>query len=145
MAEDVVPGVLNLTARQNADFRRRLTIRDGSGQPINLTNFIIDADITDQSDTSIIATFYFRFIDAPNGVFDLILPKTVSINLAPGNYRWDLSLTSGIGERQYYLEGTLTILRTRSREGQPDLLGATDLEFAAIPFGLASSLAIVLG
>lgn len=119
MSSEVVPAELNLSARQNADFRRRLTFTDENGDPLDLTFFVIDADITDTADRSIIQTFTTQLIDAENGVFDLILPKTVSVALAPGNYGWDLSLTSGIGERQYYLTGTLTIIRTRSREGQP--------------------------
>ena len=93
-------------------------MRDELGDPINLTGFVIDADITDSSER-IIATFTHQFVDAENGVFDLILPKTTSVALAAGNYGWDLSLTSGIGERNYYITGQLTIIRTRSREGQP--------------------------
>lgn len=119
MATEVVPATLNLSARQNADFRRRLTMTDENSDPINLTGFVIDADITDTADRSIIATFTTTYVDAAAGIFDLILPKSVSVALAPGNYGWDLSLTSGIGERQYYLTGQLTIIRTRSREGQP--------------------------
>lgn len=119
MSTEVVPATLDLAARQNADFRRRLTFTDELGAPIDLTFFVIDADITDTADRSIIATFTHEVVDAANGVFDLILPKSTSVNLAPGVYGWDLSLTSGIGERQYYLTGDLTIIRTRSREGQP--------------------------
>lgn len=119
MSSEVVPATLNLSARQNADFRRRLTMTDENSDPINLTGFVIDADITDTADRSLIATFTTQFVDAEEGIFDLILPKSVSVALAPGNYGWDLSLTSGIGERQYYLTGQLTIIRTRSREGQP--------------------------
>lgn len=116
---DVIPATLDLAARQNADFRRRLTMRDQNADPIDLTGFVIDADITDTSDRNIIATFSHEVVDAAGGVFDLILPKSVSVSLSPGNYGWDLSLTSGIGERAYYLTGQLTIIRTRSREGQP--------------------------
>lgn len=119
METEVVPARLDLTARQNADFRRRLSMKDQNGDPIDLTFFVIDADITDKADRDIIATFSHEFVDAAAGVFDLWLPKSVSVNLAPGIYGWDLSLTSGIGERQYYLEGNLTIIRTRSREDQP--------------------------
>lgn len=119
MNSEVVPATLNLSARQNADFRRRITMTDENGDPLDLTFFVIDADITDTSDRSIIATFTTEFVDADTGVFDLVLPKNVSVALAPGQYGWDLSLTSGIGERQYYLTGQLTIIRTRSREGQP--------------------------
>jgi len=115
---EVIPATLNLVARQNADFRRRLTLTDELGAAINLTGFVIDADISG-SGGKIIATFSHEFVDTENGVFDLILPKTVSVALAPGNYGWDLSLTSGIGERNYYLTGTLTIIATISREGQP--------------------------
>lgn len=115
---DVIPATLNLEARQNADYRRRLTVRDELGNPINLTGFVIDADIANSAG-QIIATFSHEFVDAANGVFDLILPKPVSVTLAPGSYSWDLSLTSGIGERNYYVTGTLTIVRTISREGQP--------------------------
>lgn len=116
---EVVPATLNLEARQNASFRRRLTIRDQDGSPIDLTGFVIDADITDATDRNIIATFAHEVVDAANGVFDLILPLATSVSLAPGDYGWDLSLTSGVGERGYYLTGKLTIIRTRSREGQP--------------------------
>lgn len=119
MATEVVPATLNLTARQNADFRRRIAMTDENGDPIDLTFFVIDADITDTADRSIIATFSHQFVDAEAGIFDIFLPKNVSVALAPGVYGWDLSLTSGIGERQYYLTGNLTIIRTRSREGQP--------------------------
>lgn len=119
MSEELIPAILNLAARQNADFRRRLTLRDELGNPINLTNFVIDADITSGSDTNIVATFQSTIVSAVGGSFDLILPKTTSVALAPGDYGWDLSLTSGIGERQYYVTGTLTIISTRSREGQP--------------------------
>ena len=119
MTSEVVPATLNLTARQNADFRRRLTLTDELGAPLDLRGFVIDADITDTSDQSIIATFSHEFVDAENGIFDIYLLKTVSVNMAAGVYGWDLSLTSGIGERQYYLTGSLTIVRTRSREGQP--------------------------
>lgn len=93
-------------------------MRDELGATIDLTGFVIDADIADASGT-IIATFTHEFVDAAGGVFDLILPKTTSVALPAGDYGWDLSLTSGIGERNYYIEGTLTIIRTRSREGQP--------------------------
>lgn len=119
MATEVVPATLNLAARQNADFRRRLTMTDENDDPIDLTFFVIDADIMDTADRSIVSTFSHEFVNAANGIFDLYLPKTVSVALTPGIYGWDLSLTSGIGERQYYLTGQLTILRTRSREGQP--------------------------
>ena len=119
MSTEVVPATLNLSARQNADFRRRFSFTDENGGPLDLTFFVIDADITDTADRAIVATFSHEFVDATNGVFDLILPKSVSVALAPGVYGWDLSLTSGIGERQYYVTGSLTIIRTRSREGQP--------------------------
>ena len=119
MSAEVEPARLDLSARQNADFRRRLSFTDQNGDPLDLTFFVIDADITDTADRTIVATFTHEFVDASTGVFDLILPKSTSVNLAPGIYGWDLSLTSGIGERQYYLTGELTIIRTRSREGQP--------------------------
>lgn len=114
-----MPATLNLSARQNADFRRRITMTDENDDPIDLTFFVIDADVTDTTDSSIIATFVHEFVSAETGVFDIVLPKGTSAALAPGSYGWDLSLTSGIGERQYYLTGQLTIIRTRSREGQP--------------------------
>lgn len=91
-------------------------------RPINITGFTIDADIVREITTSTSTTLVRRYAsfeptlsDPVNGVFKLVLPPETSISLATGDYFWDVSLTSGEGERYYWIKGKVTVQRTYSR------------------------------
>jgi predicted aspartyl protease len=84
-------------------------------QPVNLTGYSIDADITTTSGTTQVATFNWTGIDLPNGSFELSMAPAVSSGLQVGNYSYDVSLTTASGERYYWLTGIATVQRTYSR------------------------------
>lgn len=84
-------------------------------EPINLTGYIIDADIKQLGDTTLIATFTPVITDAVNGAFTLTLAPVTTAGMDIGRYGYDVSLTSSGGERYYWLKGVATVQLTYSR------------------------------
>ena len=84
-------------------------------QPVDLTGYDIDADITTLNGTTQVATFSWAGIDLANGEFELSMTPAVSSGLQVGNYSYDVSLTTASGERYYWLTGIATVQRTYSR------------------------------
>lgn len=84
-------------------------------EPVNLTGYTIDADVTTISGSTQVATFAWSGIDLPNGLFELSMTPAVSSGLQVGNYSYDVSLTTASGERYYWLTGIATVQRTYSR------------------------------
>ena len=84
-------------------------------QPVDLTGYLVDADINTISGSTQVATFSWAGIDLPNGLFELSMAPSVSSGLQVGDYSYDVSLTTASGERYYWLTGTATVQRTYSR------------------------------
>lgn len=86
-----------------------------AAEPIDLTSYTIDADIKGILDDVQVGTFTPSVTDAANGLFELMLTPSGSTAISPGRYNYDVSLTSGGGERYYWLTGVATVQRTYSR------------------------------
>jgi hypothetical protein len=84
-------------------------------EPLDLTSYVIDSDIKGLIDLLQVGTFTPSLIDAVNGEFSLTLPPSGSAAIEPGDYNYDVSLTSPGGERYYWLTGLATVRRTYSR------------------------------
>ena len=84
-------------------------------EPINLTSYTIDSDIKCILDDVQVGTFTPTITDAVNGAFELALTPSGSAAIDPGRYNYDVSLTSTLGERYYWLTGVATVQRTYSR------------------------------
>jgi len=83
--------------------------------PLDLTGYIVDADIVQANSTTIAATFTPTLTNAINGEFSLTMPASTSVALTPKDYSWDLSLTSPGGNRYYWLTGIASVQKTYSR------------------------------
>jgi hypothetical protein len=84
-------------------------------EPMNLTGYVVDADIKGLLDGASIGTFTPTITDAANGAFELVLTPATTVAFAVGRYGYDVSLTSSGGERYYWLTGVLTVEKTYSR------------------------------
>ncbi len=84
-------------------------------KPVNLSGYTVDADVTGILDNAEVATFACTIINAPEGQFEMAMAPTVSSGIEAGRYNYDVSLTSGGGERYYWLTGIATVQRTYSR------------------------------
>jgi hypothetical protein len=83
--------------------------------PLNLTGYVIDADIKDLDTLVQAATFTITTPNASDGEFTLTLTPATALGLAVKDYGYDVSLTSGAGERYYWVTGLATVEITYSR------------------------------
>ena len=84
-------------------------------KPIDITGYIIDADIKTLIVPAEVATFTVTVLDAVNGSFALTLAPATTVTIGVGIYGYDLSLTTGAGERYYWVKGNATVENTFSR------------------------------
>jgi len=84
-------------------------------KPMDLTGYVVDSDIKGLLDGAAIGTFTPTITDATNGAFRLVLTPATTVAFSVGRYGYDVSLTSGSGERYYWLTGVLTVEKTYSR------------------------------
>jgi hypothetical protein len=83
--------------------------------PIDITSYIIDADIKDTDTLVQVATFTTSILAATDGLAELAISPATTLGLTPDVYVYDVSLTSPGGERYYWLTGNVTVVRTYSR------------------------------
>ena len=84
-------------------------------EPINLTGYVIDADLIRAEDNTQIASFVCTSPAPSDGEILMTMSPSVSSSIEEGEYNYDLSLTSASGERYYWLSGLATVQRTYSR------------------------------
>ncbi len=84
-------------------------------QPIDLTGYAADADVKGLIDDLQKATFTCALETAADGLVSIAMTPSTAAGLEVGRYGWDASLTSGAGERYYWLQGVATVAKTYSR------------------------------
>lgn len=84
-------------------------------EPINLTGYVIDADLIRAEDNTQLASFVCTSPAPSDGEILMAMSPSVSFSIEEGEYNYDLSLTSASGERYYWLSGLATVQRTYSR------------------------------
>ena len=103
------PGIKDFTVQRRADFPLRLTFKDSTGSAINLTGFTVSAQVYDDSRTTKYADFTVAYTNRASGIVDISLSDTDTANFTPEILKYDVLLTDGSGNKEYYLEGTLFI------------------------------------
>jgi len=84
-------------------------------KPLDLSGYTIDADIKELIDLVQVATFVTTVTNAADGAFALELAPATTAAFETGRYGYDISLTSGVGERYYWVTGVATVELTYSR------------------------------
>jgi len=114
----ISPATLNLTGStgiyRNSTYCLELIFEDEGG-PLDITDYVLDADIQDQSTLATVGTWTLSITDAVNGVATMSLTPAETLALPLGTHNWDLSLTSSVGTRYYWLKGTVDVYETVSR------------------------------
>ncbi len=103
------PGIKDFTVQRRADFPIRLTFKDGNGDAINLSGYTVAASVYDEERTQNYANFTVTYTNRTSGIVDLKLTDTQTTSFTPNELKYDVLLTDGSGNKEYYLEGTLYI------------------------------------
>ena len=105
----ISPGTYNFTLQRRSDHSIPLIFKDSSNNPINLTGFTVAAQVWDETRTTKYADFSVAYTDRSTGSVSISLTHTQTATFSPNVLRYDVLLTNGSGEKEYYLEGTIFI------------------------------------
>jgi hypothetical protein len=109
------PGTYNIRPQRRADFQLNLTFKDGEGDPIDLGDYTVLAQVWDKCRTTKYGDFFVDTTDETEGSVVLTL-DFLSTELLPNEAYYDVMLVNNAtGIRQYYLEGIV-----RPSEGYTD-------------------------
>tara|TARA_R100000654_G_scaffold13260_1_gene28894 strand:+ start:142 stop:483 length:342 start_codon:yes stop_codon:yes gene_type:complete len=105
----ISPATYNFTLQRRSDHSIPLIFKDSSNNPINLTGFTVAAQVWDETRTTKYADFSVAYTDRSAGSVSISLTDTQTATFSPSVLRYDVLLTNGSGEKEYYLEGTIFI------------------------------------
>ncbi len=105
----VIPGKKNFTVQRRADFPLRLTFKDSTGSAIDLTGYTVASSVYDESRSNLYGSFTVTYTNRASGIVDISLSDADTTNFTPDILKYDVLLTDGSGNKEYYLEGTLFI------------------------------------
>jgi hypothetical protein len=82
---------------------------------LDITDCEIDADIKSVNGSTLVASFDTNILDAANGLIEMAIEPESSVRLSQSEYVYDLSVTYPDGERNYWLAGKISVVKTYSR------------------------------
>lgn len=104
----VQPGTYNITLQRRADYSVLLQFKDSNDAAIDLTGYTAYAQAWNESRITKYADFGIAYTNRANGQITISLTDTQTASF-PDDLRYDVLLEDGSGNREYYLEGTITV------------------------------------
>ena len=105
----IQPGTYNFTLQRRSDHSIPLLFKDSSNNAINLTGYTVAAQVWEETRTTKYADFGVTYTDRAAGSVSIALTDTQTATFSPSVLRYDVLLTNGSGEKEYYLEGTIFV------------------------------------
>lgn len=102
----ISPGTYNITLQRRADYSVTLQFKDSADVAINLTSWIVAAQVWDQGRATKYADFGITYTNRATGTIALALTNAQTESL-PSEAYYDVLLTNPSGLKEYYLEGII--------------------------------------
>jgi hypothetical protein len=99
----------NITIDQGSDFSTQITVEDATGYGANLTGYTIFGQIRKTYTSTNKVDFICSHVNAAEGVIQIKLVNSVTNNMKPGRYVYDVEVVSSAGEITRVVEGQLEI------------------------------------
>lgn len=104
----VQPGTYNITLQRRADYSVLLQFKDSNDAVIDLTGYTAYAQAWNKDRTKKYADFSVAYTNRTNGQITISLTDTQTSGFIDELY-YDVLLEDGSGNREYYLEGVITV------------------------------------
>jgi hypothetical protein len=104
----VYPGTYNIRLQRRADYSMALQLKDSTGTPINLTDWVAYAQAWNKDRTTKYADFTITYVNRANGQISIALTDTQTATF-PNECYYDVLLENPSGLREYYLEGMIFV------------------------------------
>ena len=107
---------VELTIEQGANFTTTVTVKDEVGNPTNLNNHSVAAQLRKSHYSTTATNFTAAITDPVNGVITLTMTASVTANVTPSRYVYDLLLTNNsTNVKTRVIEGIATVLPSVTR------------------------------
>lgn len=103
----IQPGRYDITLQRRADYSVIMQFKDSEEDPIDLTGWTVKAQAWNAGRTKKYADFTTVYTSRVNGQVKLKLTYQQTTSM-PTPCEYDVLLINGAGEREYYVEGTIT-------------------------------------
>ena len=108
--------ITNIFIDQGATFSKTITVKDTSGNALNLTGFTSIAQIRKSPSSSTSTRFTVAFVSPRStGQITISLTPTQTTALEAGRYNYDVLITSGTNVKTRVVEGIATVNPSVSR------------------------------
>lgn len=104
----ITPGKYDITIHQGATFDLRLQYQDGSGVPINMSGYTVQAQLWNRIGTNKLSDFAVSWVSQASGCFQILLSSTVTSGITEQG-QYDVLITEPGGSKYYFLQGTAFI------------------------------------
>lgn len=104
----IQPGVYNIALQRRADYSVLLEFKDSERVAIDLTDWQVFAQVWDLGRSSKLADFSVDYVDRVEGRVKIKLSYEDTSRF-PSQAAYDVMLINPEGEREYYLEGAITV------------------------------------
>ena len=105
----IEPGTYNFTLQRRSDHTIPLIFKDSNNNAINLTGFTVAAQVWEETRNHKFADFSVSYTDRSAGSVSITLTDVQTATFTVPSLRYDVLLIDGAGNKEYYLEGTITM------------------------------------
>lgn len=107
---------VEIVIEQGADFSTTVSVKDATNNPTNLNNHSVAAQLRKSYYSSTSVNFTTSITDAAAGVITLTMPASVTSNVSPARYVYDLLLTNNsTNVKTRVIEGIVNVLPSVTR------------------------------
>jgi hypothetical protein len=107
---------VEITIEQGADFTTEITVKDEANVPTNLVNHSVAAQLRKSYYSTSAIDFVASITDPGAGVIKLTMPSSVTANITPSRYVYDLLLTNNsTNVKTRVIEGIANVLPSVTR------------------------------
>ena len=110
----VNPGTYNFLLQRASDWSVLLQFKDSNNSAINLTGATVAAQAWDKERTTKHADFGVAYTNRSNGQITISLTDAQTLGF-PDSLYYDVLVTDSSGEKEYYLEGIITVDQSYTR------------------------------
>ena len=86
-----------------------VTLKDSNNAAVNLTGYSIASQIWDSGRTTKGGDGTCSISSAANGTWSWTVTDTQTATFTADEYKYDVLLTNGSGDKEYWVEGTITM------------------------------------
>jgi len=104
------PYVSNLIIDKGTDFSQKIYIKSYNNLPINLVGYAASSSIRKHPDSiNKTADFIVSFTDRTKGMIQISLASSITNQIKPGRYLYDILMTDNAGLKKIVTEGSVSV------------------------------------